>query len=70
MEPKSDAYAQGLRPGHIIVRANGQEVRTTEDLLAAKADLTFGDTLVMEVTTLRGTHTVTVKLMSRRDMES
>ncbi len=70
VEPKSDAYAQGLRPGHIIVRANGQEVRTTEDLLAAKADLTFGDTLVMEVTTLRGTHTVTVKLMSRRDMES
>lgn len=69
VEPKSDAYVQGLRPGHVIVGANGQKVTTMEDLLAAKEGLTFGDTLTMEVITLRGTHTVTVKLMSRRDME-
>lgn len=69
VETKSDAYAQGLRPGHVIVRANGQKVDTMEDLLAAKEGLTFGDALTLEVNTLRGTHTVTVKLMSRRDME-
>lgn len=69
VETKSDAYAQGLRPGHVIVGANGQKVDTMEDLLAAKEGLTFGDTLTLEVNTLRGTHTVTVKLMSRRDME-
>ena len=44
---KTDAKAQGLEAGDIITKANGADVRTTEDLANIKADLETGDTIAL-----------------------
>lgn len=69
VERKSDAYAQGIRSGNVIVRANGVLVSTIDDLEKAKEDLQVGDTMTLEVWTGRGTRMVEVKLMDRHAFE-
>ena len=69
VERKSDAYAQGIRSGNVIVRANGVLVSTIDDLEKAKEGLQVGDTMTLEVWTGRGTRMVEVKLMDRHAFE-
>ena len=45
----SDAEAQGLQKGDIVTHVNGNEVRTTDDILAAKEGLLVGDTMTFTI---------------------
>jgi serine protease Do len=49
VDNRSDAHAKGLRPGDIIVEANGIPITSTDELETAKADLQVGDTLPLRV---------------------
>jgi serine protease Do len=44
VEPDSPAAEEGLRPGDVIVRANGHDVRTVEDLKSGISALKSGET--------------------------
>lgn len=65
----SDAYAQGIQAGDIIVAANGEAISTVNELNVLKGDLYPGDTITLTV--LRdGEYTdYTVTLMSEEDVE-
>ncbi len=43
----SNAYQAGLRPGDIITRFNGEEVRSVDEINSAKADFVAGDTVTV-----------------------
>ena len=45
----SDAKAQGILPGDVIVEANGQTVTTVEELLEVKNQLAAGDTITFRL---------------------
>lgn len=49
VEPASDAFAQGVQVGDVIVQANGTDVTSIEDLNAVKADLGVGDTISLHI---------------------
>ena len=49
VEPASDAYAQGVQVGDVIVQANGVDVATIEDLNAVKEGLAVGDTILLHI---------------------
>lgn len=49
MDPASDCVAKGLRPGDVIVSANGEEVKTVNDFQKATAGLKPGDTVKLGV---------------------
>ncbi len=56
--PSSDAYAKGLRPGDILLAANGQTITSTQDLTRLKQSLGLGD--VVSLTYLRDGQSYTV----------
>ena len=45
VQKDSDAKAQGVFPGDVIVEVNGQPVTTVEELLAMKEEMSVGDIL-------------------------
>ena len=45
VQKNSDAKAQGVFPGDVIVEVNGQPVTTVEELLAMKEEMSVGDIL-------------------------
>ena len=49
VQPASDAFAQGVEVGDVIVSANGAAVETIEDLNDAKAGLGVGDVLDLRI---------------------
>ena len=63
VDPRSNAFAQGIRPGDILIAANGQDITCTQDLVHMKLTLGAGDTV--SLTLLRGetTYTAPVTLM-------
>jgi serine protease Do len=69
VEPKSDAYAKGVRAGQIIIGANGQTVTCFEDLQEAKEGLDIGDEIELEIWTETGTSKVRVALVGRNDLD-
>lgn len=49
VQPASDAYAQGIEVGDVIVAANGVQVAAIEDLNTVKSGLGVGDTLHLRI---------------------
>lgn len=44
-----DAYEEGLQPGDVILKANGQDLYTTADLLAVRRSCRIGDTMELVI---------------------
>ena len=47
VEEASDAWSKGIRPGHIILAANGNSLYANRDLLSEKGDLAAGEGLLL-----------------------
>ena len=47
--PGSDAAAQGIQPGDIILAVNGRAVRTLEDLNRGRINRDVGDTITLTI---------------------
>ena len=62
--PKSPAKAAGLRPGDVLVSANGRPIRSREDLRAALAKAGVGGEVVLTV--LRGENAIRVRMVARQ----
>ena len=50
VEEASDAWAKGIRPGHILLAANGNSLYANDNLLNEKAGLEAGETLLLRWT--------------------
>ena len=61
VDPRSDAFSKGIRPGDILIGANGQEVTGTQTLVHLKLTLGAGDTV--RLVFLRGGATYTVDVI-------
>ena len=49
VNPNSDAYAKGLRPGHVIQKVNDRDIANLDDFRTAMAKVKPGDKVVMLV---------------------
>lgn len=47
VEPKSDAWTKGIRPGFVLTAANGDPLRENQDLLDQKEGLEAGDSIAL-----------------------
>ena len=63
VDPDSDAWAQGIRAGDVLLQANGQTVTSTQDLVRLKLDLGPGDTVTLTLRRGEETYTVEVALI-------
>ncbi|MBS6215536.1 MAG: serine protease [Clostridiales bacterium] len=69
VEPRSDAWAKGLRAGDIILRTNGRPTPTIEALNAVKEELGVGDTLELECYRDGEYRTITVALVEQYTLQ-
>lgn len=65
VEPKSDAFAQGLQEGDIIISANQQPVTTTASLGEIKSGLGVGGVLSLSIYRDGSYRTIDVKLVEK-----
>ena len=47
VDPASDAWAKGIRPGFVLTTANGVPLRVNQDLLDQKEGLSAGDSIIL-----------------------
>lgn len=62
-----DAYAQGLQPNDVIMKANDRDVYTTSDLLAARRECRVGDTMTLTIYRDGETFDVDIMLEANKD---
>ena len=65
--PSSDAYAKGIRPGDILLAANGQTITSTQDLTRLKQSLGLGDTVSLIYLRDGQSYTVDVALVDPQE---
>jgi serine protease Do len=65
VEEDGPAAAAGLRPGDVVVRAGGRDVRSVEDVLSALRGRARGDRLAIVVARRGERRTLDVELGSR-----
>lgn len=70
VEPKSDAYTQGLRPGDVVTRCEGARVLTVEAINAIKAEFEPGERLSFSVYRAGAYLDMDIKLMERYQMDA
>ena len=63
----SDAYAKGIRPGDILLAANGQTITSTQDLTRLKQSLGLGDTVSLTYLRDGQSYTVDVALVDPQE---
>jgi len=68
VDRNSDAYAQGIRQGHVITAAEGNPISGPEDLRSAIGGKQVGDTLRLTVWNQRNTRELTVKLVGSGEL--
>jgi len=66
VEPGSPAEAAGVRPGDLLVRADGRDVRAVEDLQAAVRGHRPGDTMRATVRRPEGERQLSIRVAERR----
>lgn len=66
----SGAHESGVKVGDIIVEADGQSIRSVDDLLAAKDGLGVGDKLKMKLWRATRYRTVTVTLVDQYELDN
>ena len=69
MEPKSDAYAQGIRAGDIITAIDGQNVSSTDEFNRVKNQYEAGDQVSLKLYRNGEIYEVTVTLMDRANLD-
>ena len=69
VEERSDAWAQGLRPGDVIVQANGADIALMEELQSAKAGLEAGDAITLRFWRSGSYQTVEIILVEQYMLE-
>lgn len=62
-----DAYTQGLQPDDVILKANGQDVYVTSDLLAVRRECRVGDTMTLTIYRDGETFDVDITLEANKD---
>jgi serine protease Do len=67
VDVNSDAYAQGIREGDIIISVDGTTVSSTEELSRIKNSHTAGDQVTMTIYRNGKSYEVTVTLMEQND---
>ncbi|MFI3312405.1 MAG: trypsin-like peptidase domain-containing protein [Eubacteriales bacterium] len=65
VDPSSDAAAQGLGPGDLIIGANGYQVTTTDQLESAMEDFAPGDSFPLTVYHQGETYNISVILLDK-----
>lgn len=66
---RSDAWAQGMRQGDVVVACQGETVRTVEDINTAKAGKKAGDTLSFRVWRSGEYLDMDIRLLERYEMD-
>ena len=69
VEPKSDAYAQGVRAGDIITAIDGQSVTTADEFNRIKNQYQAGDQISLKLYRNGEIYEVTVTLMDRANLD-
>ena len=62
-----DAYTQGLQPDDVILKANGQDIYVTSDLLAVRRECRVGDTMTLTIYRDGETFDVDITLEANKD---
>lgn len=63
IEPRSDCFAKGIQTGDILIRADGQDITCSQDLVRMKLTRGAGDTVELELLRNGKPYTVTVALI-------
>ena len=67
VDKASDAYAQGLRAGDVLIAANGQSLNAVEDLVRLKQSLGAGDAVSLTYVRDGQSYTASVALIDPDD---
>ena len=62
IEPRSDCFAKGIQSGDILIRADGQDITCSQDLIRMKLTRGAGDSVELELLRDGKPYTVTITL--------
>ncbi len=69
VDPKSDAYEQGLRPGDIVIECNGKTISSVAEVNAIKGGFRAGDSLTLRISRGGESLDIEVRLMEKYELD-